>query len=92
MRELVSGWHTCFIDQLGGDSLVEHVEKTVLRQVRNDGVDAAMEKVASLGRRQVGLQMRQALDVPYRVFTAADPDGNEFCLGTAEERAYVRGS
>ena len=49
-------------------------------------VDGAMEEIAGLGGRQV----RVIEESNRRVIFAADPDGNEFCLGTEAGWAFLR--
>ena len=49
-------------------------------------VDVAMERIIGLGGSQVSLS-----EGPPRGFIGADPDGNEFCLGTAEGWRYIYG-
>ena len=49
-------------------------------------VDVAMEQIISLGGSRVSLS-----EGPPRGFIGADPDGNEFCLGTAKGWSYIYG-
>ena len=50
-------------------------------------VDEAMEQIVSLG----GKLVRGHESTRYRSVIAADPDGNEFCLGTEQGWAFVKG-
>ncbi len=50
-------------------------------------VDVAMEQIIGLG----GSRVSQWGEERRRGFIGADPDGNEFCLGTAEDWSYIYG-
>ena len=49
-------------------------------------IDRAMEQITALGGKQV-----HRAEQPYLHIIASDPDGNEFCLGTDKNWAFIKG-
>ena len=70
---------------------VKQVKNRMHLDIAVPDVDAAMEQIISLGGSRVSQWVSQRGMEPLRGFIGADPDGNEFCLGTANGWSYIKG-